>query len=331
MDNVENASREAVTESEWNRIRLGFQNSIMAETGLNSLSEDMGLGSWPIEGEEETPTKYTHLSFDALCAHPTFAVRPELLSLLVSILNSTLDFDDPFGDMVISSGESEVEDNEILKTMEKLGIPPDFPLSIAHFSKDTVDLCKREELTSLEELASFAQRMAQQIVIGGDFRDFINSLANVDETGISNFIPYRPGSKGLHLIEATALLIRALPESFRYALCQRYGATLDNDQKVEANLAVRQQISEHDARVRDAVRERLIWFNGEEDEIRSHLSSGQTLDRMVMVLNDPVLEAGVRGILTQLYGNGTAKVTEDLGEKGSWFSRIFRRSKEARA
>ncbi len=331
MDNVENASREAVTESEWNRIRLGFQNSIMAETGLNSLSEDMGLGSWPIEGEEETPTKYTHLSFDSLCAHPTFAVRPELLGLLVSILNNTLAFDDPFGDMVISSGESEVEDNEILKTMEKIGIPPNFPLSLAHLSKDTVDLCKREELISLEELASFAQRMAQQIVIGGDFRDFINSLANVDETGISNFIPFRPGSKGLHLIEATALLIRALPESFRYALCQRYGATLDDDQKVEANLAVRQQISEHDARVRDAVRERLIWFNGEEDEIRSHLSSGQTLDRMVMVLNDPVLEAGVRGILTQLYGDGAATVTEDLGAKGSWFSRIFRRSKETRA
>ena len=76
MDNVENTSRDVVTESDWNRIRLGFQNSIMAETGLNSLSEDMGLGSWPLEGEDETPSKYTHLSFDAICAHPTFAVRP---------------------------------------------------------------------------------------------------------------------------------------------------------------------------------------------------------------------------------------------------------------
>lgn len=331
MHNVENTSREVVTESDWNRIRLGFQNSIMAETGLNSLSEDMGLGSWPIEGEDETPSKYTHLSFDAICAHPTFAVRPELLNQLVSILNNTLAFDDPFGDMVISSGEAEAQDNEILKTMEKLQIPPEFPLSLAHLSSDTTDLCKREELTTLEELASFAQRMAQQIVIGGDLRDFINSLANVDETGISGFIPFRPGSKGLHVIEATSLLIKDLPDPFRYAICERYGAHLDHDQKVKANEAIRQQIAEKDATVRDAVRERLVWFNGEDDEIRSHLSSGQTLDRMVMVLNDPILEAGTRGILTELFGGSHKPVAMDGEKRGSWLGRMFRRSREARA
>ena len=290
-----------------------------------------GLGSWPIEGEDETPSKYTHLSFDALCAHPTFAVRPELLNQLVAILNNTLAFDDPFGDMVIGVDEAEAQDNEILKTMEKLGIPPEFPLSLAHLSQDTTDLCEREELNTLEELASFAQKMAQQIVIGGDLRDFINSLANVDETGISKFIPYRPGSKGLHLIEATALLISDLPPPFRYAICERYGAHLDGEQKVEANQAVRQQIAEQDAIVRDAIRERLIWFNGEEEEIRSVLSSGQSLDRMVMVLNDPVREAGTRGILTELFGSGPQAVSSDSRPKRSWLGRMFRRSKEVRS
>ena len=111
MHNVENTGREAVTESEWNRIRLGFQNSIMAETSLNALAEDMGLSSWPVDGEGETPTKYTHLSYDALCAHPTFAVRPELLIQLVEILKQTLAFDDPFGDMVVSVDEAEAQDN----------------------------------------------------------------------------------------------------------------------------------------------------------------------------------------------------------------------------
>ena len=42
MHNVENTSREVVTESEWNRIRLGFQNSIMAETSLNSSLRGYG-------------------------------------------------------------------------------------------------------------------------------------------------------------------------------------------------------------------------------------------------------------------------------------------------
>ena len=327
MHNVENTSRETVTESEWNRIRLGFQNSIMAETSLSSLSEDMGLGSWPVDGEAETPSKYTHHSYDALCAHPAFAVRPELLNQLVEVLRQTLAFDDPFGDMVIHTEEAEALDNEILKTMDKLGIPPDFPLALAHLSPETADLCKREELTTLEQLASFAQKMAQQIVIGGDLRDFINSLANVDENGIAGFIPYRPGSKGLHLIEATALLIKHLPEPFRYALCQRYGAVLNAEQKAEAGRAVRQQLAEHDSKVRDAVVEQLMWFNGEESEIRSHLAAGNTLDRMIMVLNDPVLEAGARGILTQLYGT-TRQTDSDGGERGSWFRRIFRRNSQ---
>jgi hypothetical protein len=198
-------------------------------------------------------------------------------------------------------------------------------LSLAHLSPETTDLCKREELNTLEELASFAQKMAQQIVIGGDFRDFINSLANVDEAGIANFIPFRPGSKGLHLIEATSLLIKSLPDPFCYAICQRYGASLSESQKVEANQAVRQEIGERDARIRDSVCERLMWFNGEEDAVRSQLASKEGLDRMVMVLNDPVLEAGVKGILTQLYG-GSGKVAEQTENRGTWFRRIFRRS-----
>ena len=328
MHDVENTSREAVTESEWNRIRLGFQNSIMAETSLNALAEDMGLPSWPVDGEGETPTKYTHLSYDALCAHPTFAVRPELLLQLVEILRQTLAFDDPFGDMVASVDEAEAQDNEILKNMEKLGIPPNFPLSLAHLSAETADLCGREELTTLEELADFAQKMAQQIVIGGDLRTFINSLANVDESGVSDFIPFRPGSKGLHLIEAVALLITNLPKPFRYAICQRYGAALNQEQKGEASQAVRQQIAEYDSKVRESIGDRLIWCNGEEEEIRSILAKGETLDRAVMVLNDPVLEAGVRGILTQVYGKGPAVELDDR-EPGSWLKRILRRRVKA--
>ena len=140
--------------------------------------------------------------------------------------------------MVVSVEESDAQDNEILKTMEKLGIPPNFPLSLAHVSSETADLYKREELTTLEELANFAQKMAQQIVIGGDLRTFINSLANVDETGISEFIPFRPGSKGLHLIKVVALLIKNLPESFRFAICLRCGARLNQEQNVVAAQAV---------------------------------------------------------------------------------------------
>jgi len=324
MHNVDNTSRETVTESEWNRIRLGFQNSFMAETSMNALAEDMGLGSWPVDGEGETPAKYTHLSYDALCAHPTFAVRPELLNQMVEILKQTLAFDDPFGDMVASVDEAEAQDNEILKNMEKLDIPPTFPLSLAHLSVETAELCKREELTTLEELANFAQRMAQQIVIGGDLRTFINSLANVDETGISEFIPFRPGSKGLHLIEAVGLLIKTLPVPFRYAICLRYGATLNQGQKADAAQAVRQQIAEYDAKVRESIGDRLVWTNGEEEEIRSILAGGETLDRAVMVLNDPVLEAGTRGILTQVFGSGGKTEPADR-KRGSWYQRIFRR------
>ena len=80
--------------------------------------------------------------------------------------------------------------------------------------------------------------------------------------------------------------------------------------------------------MRDSIGDRLVWCGSNEEEIRSILAEGETLDRAVMVLNDPVLEAGTRGILTQVYGTGQP-VEIETKERGSWVKKIFHRRVKA--
>ena len=47
--------------------------------------------------------------------------------------------------------------------------------------------------------------MAQNVIVGGDFRKLLNALSHVDEQAIAEVLPFRRGATGLHLIEALAL------------------------------------------------------------------------------------------------------------------------------
>ncbi len=81
-------------------------------------------------------------------------------------------------------------------------MPENFPISLTALNADTVEFCKLEDLKTLGEFAVFAQGMSQNVIIGGDFRKFLNALSNLDEITLTEILPFRKGSKGLHLVEA---------------------------------------------------------------------------------------------------------------------------------
>ena len=169
----------------WEEIRARFQESIMADTKLISLAQNVGTTDWPIKGADETPSKYLSLTHDELMMLPEIGPHPERIDLLVEILSETLAFDDPFGEMVEQVEASyETEDN-IRKTMAKLELPEDFPIALTSFTEETKKFCEAEELETLGQFARFSQHMAENIVVGGDFRSLLNALANVDESGIA--------------------------------------------------------------------------------------------------------------------------------------------------
>src|SRR3954462_10039760 len=142
------------TLKDWDEVRSAFATSIMVDTSLNSLAQNLDGPEWPIKGKDETPSKYIDLSFDEVVELIQLkGQKPERMDQLIGILKETLAFDSPFGDMVEQTQAASERDNQLLKNMAKLGIPENFPVSLASLQPGTLDFCKLEKLTTLGEFA----------------------------------------------------------------------------------------------------------------------------------------------------------------------------------
>lgn len=213
------------TARQWDDVRTTFASSIMADTSLHSLAENLDLPAWPIKGRMETPASYIDLTLDELVE--TLADKgqpPELVDNLVLILKETLAFDSPFADMVENEQSASAKENQMLKNMAKLGLPENFPIALTALDADTLEFCKLENLSTLGEFAVFAQGMAQNVIVGGDFKKLLNALSHIDEAVLAELLPFRRGHKGVHLIEAVGQATRAKDSTDRVELATAWFA-----------------------------------------------------------------------------------------------------------
>jgi hypothetical protein len=147
---------------------------------------------------------------------------PTQLGALITLFNETLAFDEPFGDMMedLATPAAQVvdADSPLFKNLAKLELPESYPLELTSLSAGTIELCKSEKVETLGQFVSFAARLSQAVIVGGDFRELLNGLAHKDEETLAKFLPSRPGSKGLYLREAMALAAKALTPAQRQAV-----------------------------------------------------------------------------------------------------------------
>src|SRR5882724_10358693 len=170
------------TAKDWDDVRAAFAGSIMVNTAITSLAQNLDGPDWPIKTKDETPAKYIELTYDEVLELLTLKGQsPNRADQLIGILKDTLSFDDPFGDMVTQTEAMEKKDNQLLKNMARLEIPEAFPITLTGLSEGTLEFCKLEKLLSLGEFAIFAQSMAQNVIVGGDFRKLLNALSHIDE------------------------------------------------------------------------------------------------------------------------------------------------------
>jgi hypothetical protein len=273
------------TAKDWDTVRLAFTTSIMVDTSLSSLAQNLEGPDWPIKGGEETPSAYIDLGYDEMRELLVLKGYPTHANLLISILKDTLAFDDPFGDMVTQTEASAERDNQLLKNMAKLGIAEDFPIELTALDKDTREFCGLENLNTLGEFARFAQTMSQNVIVGGDFRKLLNALSHVDENSLTEVLPFRPGAKGLHLLECLAQAERA-------------GDTPERRQAA------------------------LARFQDEWQTLQAALNSGADLPRSLMPLKNPAAEARVAAILSPLL---KGPVQAQPAKKKGLFGRLFGR------
>lgn len=276
--------------AEWDDVRTKFSASLMVDTNLTSLAENVGTQSWPIEGEAETPSKYIDFTMDELRMMPEFHNRPERVDLLIDILKETIAFDDPFQDMVSHVETAAQSEDAIKKNLNHREIPLDYPIENTHLSSDTKDFCEAENIRTLGEFVHFSQTMSQSIIVGGDFRTMLNCMAHIDEEGLAKFLPYRPGSKGLHLAEAIELVLNELSREQMLGLMRRYGMEIPGKDMEASSKVSNEDLLKLEKKVLNRIKKELDYFTGERDFIAKRLQSDEALDRFFMPLDNPPIE-----------------------------------------
>lgn len=292
----------SVTAKEWDRVRVAFASSIMVDTALSSLAQNLDGPDWPIKGKDETPAAYIDLALDEVTELLALKGQPEeTADLLATILAETLSFDDPFGEMVEQSVANEALDNPIVKNLAKLEIPEHFPITLTGLSADTREFCRLEQLATIGEFSIFAQGMSQNVIVGGDFKTLLNALSHIDERAIAQFLPTRAGHKGLFFIETVGHVLRPL--------------SLTTRTQVAANP------SALPAPVRAQIDEAIAFFPEQATALRQEIEAGETWNRKLVGLADPALEQVVAAVLSD-----ALKIeTQTRVKKGGWFGRLFGR------
>ncbi|PXA04181.1 hypothetical protein DDZ13_09085 [Coraliomargarita sinensis] len=280
---------EKYSAKEWDYIRKRFYNSILNETEIAKLGQNVGI-SWPFKGKDETPAKYIDLEFEELQSVPGLVGKMSRVKVLMDILRETLAFDDPFGDMVDTVENESQEDDTFNRILEKLEVPMDYPAEFLHFSKETEELLQSEDVKTLMECVHFGQNIARNAVMGGDLKSFLNSLAHKDEKAMSTHMPYRRGERGLHLAEAIGLICRSLNTSTQLHLLQVGGVTLTGEEQQKLASSSKLDIEGSMKRALDKLSRVGEWFSAEVPDLEQTFTTEGSPERYFISINDARIE-----------------------------------------
>lgn len=312
------------TAKDWDKVRMDFHTSIMVDTALSSLAQNLDGADWPLAGADETPAKYIDFTFEELSIQPELNGHPGRIDQLIGILEDTLAFDNPFGEMVAQTAAASEEENPLLKTLTRLDIPTDFPIEMSLLAEDVKAFCKLEKIGTLADFANFAQNMPSQVVVGGDFRTLLNALAHVNEGTLAALLPFRPGSKGLHLPEALAQLLDGLAPAERLALLKSHGLRLSEDEGKQAAGVEGKKVAGLEQTFQKRVARVMEVFQAEVRGLPAVVKERGSLDRYLIVLGNPRKEAFVAKLLRPLLARSEPVAAPAKVPKKRWWAALTR-------
>lgn len=287
---TQTSSKFPCTAEEWENLCYQLTESFMAETSLAKLARNIGM-KWPIRGGDECPRKYITYSLEELADMPEFFGKGNRLELLYTILREAQGFDDPFRQMVSHLDAVAKSENEALRSLRELEIPADFPVALAGFAPEVQTLCMAEEMATIAQLIDFSQRCAKSVVLGGDFRAFLNALSHLDVGNLRRYLPVREGAKGIHLAESIGLLARQLPDGFAGGLLKMYQLSCDKPAWRDARALNREEMSELVGELKGALEDRFKLMPNQAQQLRHALESGPAaMVRFFAPIGDPAIE-----------------------------------------
>lgn len=309
-----------VSPEEWNSTRERFRSSMMLKTEISKLAQNLDL-SWPLKGRDEIPLKYLPLTHEEVLMMPGLGDHPDRFRLLVDILLETMAFDDPFGEMAEHVDSSSKQDDGSRRVLQQLEIPLDYPLQLCALSPETREFCQGEEIGTIGQFLDFAQNMAQNIVVGGDFRAFLNAVAHPEEETIARFLPYRPGKRGLHLAEAVGQTFSLFGRSERLYMLETANATPSAEDRRDTRPLNENEKSAVRERVREHLDALFNWFDSGREQLTDAFAEGNAAaERIFVPLDDPQKEKACLW-MTRL----VLAVDEPKEERRGFFARLFNR------
>lgn len=278
------------TSADWDKLRFLMQDSVLADTSLAKLAQDTD-SKWPIRGRKETPRKYIGHSLEELCELPEFYGKGNRLVLLYRILEEIQSFDDPFRNMVDQFDALVSEEDEARKALRQLEIPADFPLELANFSPETMDLCGAEDIHRLDQLIDFSRRCARTVLLGGEFQRFLNALLQMDIVSLSRFLPVREGESGIFLAESLGHLAGRLPDEYAATLLRAYRISTAKAAWNEVKCLPRSEIPCLFAEIKSVVGRHFALMPDQAQLLRHAVETSQSdCVRFFAPLNNPDIE-----------------------------------------
>jgi hypothetical protein len=289
------------TERDWVQLRAHFMGSILVDVHLHKLAQNIGA-SWPIKDKNETPARYLEYSFEELADAPGLKGQPARLQLLLDTLKETASFDSPFQEMVQTSQAPEKSNENSAQLLRRVGVPTDYPVEFIGLSCETRSLCEAEGAKTVGEAVVLLQGMAQSVIVGGEVRQFLNSLAHGDLHALAKFLPVRAGTRGVYLAEAIGLLIQAVPESARRACLEPTPAAGPTPASTLAEATI-QELRERLPRI-------LQWFPEETRSLSEVATNGESLERFFATVGMPDVEK-VAAKLARLHFGPPVEIAAD--------------------
>jgi hypothetical protein len=287
------------TPETWDEIRTAFHRSILTETSLFSLAQNIEGCAWALADPEEKPAAYMDLRYpEVLERLRSRGLSPARFDDLVEILKGTLEFDQSFGAMLspvgsVAASEGKLSEG-IQRNLARLDIPADFPISLCAFAPGTKRFCNEQGMVTLSDFLLFSRRASRAVIVGGEFRDVLNAVGHIDEVTLATFLPFRPKSTGLHLVEALALLVRPMDLEQRVMLARQGGPV---PEALQAGLAAN-----------------ASYFAAQVEQVRAQHEQGTPLSRLVVSLENLSLESAVCALLQRLlYPEAAAKLPATTG------------------
>ncbi|MFW5882800.1 MAG: hypothetical protein ACOCVG_00365 [Verrucomicrobiota bacterium] len=291
---------------------------------LTQLAQNFANVTWPRWSRDETPSKYIDCGYNDLT--DKHGLKADQVELLIKIFRETLRFDESVDVDIIPVGVDAVEETDAYAdSLEKLGIPEEFPLKLSFLGPEARQACLKSKVETIGSISKIFPnaREAERPDNGypQQLRELYSAVTYRDVQKLSNFLPVAPGIAGLSFVVAARHEVDALGEREVSSLATLFGYKPQKG-KPSAPQFTTDVCKGMEKRLAERLNEHLGYFKEDKRRLeqRTQRDDPDAVDRFFKDLNDEKkIFVAARTAEVALGARETAIEDRGLGKKATRF------------